>query len=76
MSRQPGLKGIDGGKKIKGRKRHIVTDTMGLLLVVVVHAANRHDSQSAMIVIEGLRGRFYRLKTIFADGGRRSGRQR
>jgi len=71
MSRQPGLKGVDGGKKVKGRKRHIVTDTMGLLLVVVVHAANVHDSQSAMMVIEGLRGRFSRLKTIFADGGYR-----
>ena len=71
MSRQPGLKGVDGGKKVKGRKRHIVTDTMGLLLVVVVHAANIHDSQSAMMVIAGLRGRFSRLKTIFADGGYR-----
>jgi putative transposase len=71
MSRQPGLKGVDGGKRVKGRKRHIVTDTMGLLLVVVVHAANVHDSQSAMMVIEGLRGRFPRLKTIFADGGYR-----
>jgi putative transposase len=71
MSRQPGLKGVDGGKMTKGRKRHIVVDTLGLLLVVVVHAANVHDSQSAMMVIEGLRGRFSRLKTIFADGGYR-----
>ena len=71
MSRQPGLKGVDGGKKVKGRKRHIITDTLGLLLVVVVHAANEHDSQSAIRVIELLRGRFARLKVIFADGGYR-----
>lgn len=36
-------RGIDGGKKIKGRKRHIVTDTQGLLLGLEVHAANEHD---------------------------------
>jgi putative transposase len=71
MSRQPGEKGVDGGKKVKCRKRHIVTDTLGLLLVVVVHAANKHDSQSAQGVIEMLRGRFARLKVIFADGGYR-----
>lgn len=39
-------RGIDGGKKIKGRKRHIVVDTMGNLLSVVVHAANIHDTKS------------------------------
>ncbi len=37
-------RGIDGGKKVKGRKRHIVTDTQGLVLAVRVHPANRHDS--------------------------------
>ena len=40
-------RGFDGGKMIKGRKRHIITDTMGLLLAVVVHAANVHDSKGA-----------------------------
>ncbi|MFV0305572.1 MAG: transposase [Moheibacter sp.] len=39
--------GYNGGKKIKGRKRHIVVDTLGLLLFVVVHSANIHDSKSA-----------------------------
>ena len=63
--------GVDGGKKIKGRKQHIITDTMGLLLVVFVHAANIHDSQSAAEVISKLKGRFSRLKKIFADGGYR-----
>ncbi len=41
-----GDKGYDGGKKIKGRKRHIVVDTMGLLLAVVVTAANLDDGIS------------------------------
>lgn len=44
-------RGVGGGKKIKGRKRHIITDTMGLLLAVVVHAANVHDSKGANEVI-------------------------
>lgn len=64
-------RGIDGGKKIKGRKRHIIVDTMGLLLAVVVHAANEHDSKSAPRVIAELRGRFSRLVKIVADGGYR-----
>lgn len=64
-------RGIDGGKKIKGRKRHIITDTMGLLLSVVVHPANVHDSKGATDVIASLRGRFSRLVKIIADGGYR-----
>lgn len=64
-------RGVDGGKKVKGRKQHIITDTMGLLLVVYVHAANIHDSQAAYDVIKQLRGRFGRLVKIFADGGYR-----
>ena len=64
-------RGIDGGKKTKGRKRHIIVDTMGLLLAVVVHAANEHDSKSAPRVIAELRGRFPRLVKLIADGGYR-----
>jgi putative transposase len=64
-------RGVDGGKKIKGRKQHIVTDTLGLLLVVVVHPANVHDSKAAQEVLSRLRGRFNRLSKIFADGGYR-----
>ena len=41
-------RGIDGGKKVKGRKRHIVTDTMGNLLSIVVHAANIHDTKAGI----------------------------
>ena len=64
-------RGVDGGKKIKGRKRHIITDTLGLLLEVVVHAANIHDSKAGEKVISRLAFRFPNLKTIFADGGYR-----
>lgn len=60
-------RGVDGGKKVKGRKRHIIVDTMGLLLAVVVHAANEHDIKSASIVIVELRGKFSRLVKIIAD---------
>lgn len=71
-TRSGGLeRGVDGGKKIKGRKQHIITDTMGLLLVVMVHAANIHDSKAAQEVIGRLKGKFNRLTTIFADGGYR-----
>ena len=48
-----------------------MVDTLGLLLVVVVHAANRHDSKAAFEVLEKLKGQFYRLVKVFADGGYR-----
>jgi len=64
-------RGYDGGKKIKGRKRHIITDTNGWLLSVVVHAANEHDSQTGFEVMETLEYRFERMKKIYADGGYR-----
>ena len=61
--------GIDGGKKIKGRKEHIVVDTLGLPMSVKVHAANIHDSVGAVSTIEQLRFLYPRLKKIIADGG-------
>ena len=64
-------RGYDGGKKIKGRKRHIITDTNGWLLSVVVHAANEHDSQRGFEVMDTLRYRFDRMQKIYADGGYR-----
>lgn len=64
-------RGIDGGKKTKGRKQHIITDTLGLVLVVVIHATNIHDSKGVMEVICNLKGRFLRLRKIVADGGYR-----
>ena len=61
--------GYDAGKKVKGRKRHIITDTLGMLMTVVVHGADKQDRQAAESVIESLKYRFPRLAKIFADGG-------
>jgi putative transposase len=64
-----GYSGFDGAKKVNGRKRHIVTDTLGLLLTVVVHEANLSDRASAETVLTKVRTSFRRIKTIFADQG-------
>ena len=60
-------RGFDNHKKVKGRRRHVVVDTMGLLLAVVVHAANVHETKTAPKLLEKLYKRFPRLKRIFAD---------
>ena len=65
-------RGYDGGKRVKGRKRHLAVDTLGLLLVVVVTAANVGDRTGARLVAGGLTHRFVRLLTLFADAGYRS----
>jgi len=54
---------------VSGRKRHIVVDTLGLLMAVVVHAANIQDREGAMLVLKRMVGEFPRLKKIWADGG-------
>ena len=60
--------GTDGGKCVRGRKRHIVTDTLGLLLAVVVTAANCDDGETAPRVLAGLDAdRFPRLAVVWAD---------
>ena len=64
--------GYDGGKKVKGRKRHIVVDTLGLLLSVVIHSANIHDSKAAEGVLQELKNKYLSgIVKIFADGGYR-----
>ena len=65
----PGVRGYDAGKKVKGRKRHILVDTTGLLLMVVVHAANIQDRDGAKLVLEKVKGTFSRLQLIWADAG-------
>ena len=61
-------KGYDGHKKINGRKRHIVVDTLGLVLAVVVHAANQHDCPAARAVVSRLASQgFERLSKLSAD---------
>lgn len=54
---------------MKGRKRHILVDTLGLLLKVVVHAADVQDRDGAKLVFKRMRKHFKRLKLIWADGG-------
>jgi putative transposase len=54
---------------VNGRKRHLVVDTLGLILAVVVHPANIQDRDGAKLVLEKLLGLFPRLKLIWADGG-------
>ncbi len=61
--------GFDAGKRVKGRKRHILVDTLGLLMVVVVHAANVSETAGARLVLRELEQRFWRLKLIWLDGG-------
>nr|WP_144080336.1 IS5 family transposase [Gloeobacter kilaueensis] len=62
-------RGYDGNKKLKGRKRHIAVDSLGLLLFVFVHAANIHDSQGAVGVLMGMKDQQPRLLTVMADQG-------
>jgi len=64
-----GISGYDAGKKVKGRKRHIVTDTLGFLIFVLVHAADIQDRDGAVRVLKAIRHRFPWLRHIFADGG-------
>jgi len=64
-----GEHGYDAGKKINGRKRHLLVDTMGLVLVVVVHTANIQDRDGARLLLAKAKGLFPRLQRIWADGG-------
>lgn len=64
-----GPRGFDAGKKIKGRKRHILTDTTGLLVGLVVHEADIQDRDGAPKVLASIRQAFPWLRHIFADGG-------
>jgi len=64
-----GERGYDAGKKIKGRKRHILTDTMGLLLMAVVHVASVQDRDGAKLLLQKAKARYCRLQLIWADGG-------
>jgi transposase len=57
------------GKKIWGRKRHILVDTQGFLLAVIVHAANIPDRNGARLLLEGRKEQFVRLIHLFADRG-------
>ena len=63
-----GERGFDGGKKVKGRKRHIIVDTLGLLMMVLVTAADVDDGAFARFVLDELQQDEYpRLEAVFAD---------
>ena len=64
-----GPRGFDAGKKVKGRKRHIITDTAGHLVAARVHAANIQDRDGAPPLLAAIRYLFPWLRHVFADGG-------
>lgn len=64
-----GVRGFDAGKKIQGRKRHILVDTLGMILVVMVTPANFQDRDAACSLLTQLNHSFCRLRCIWADGG-------
>jgi transposase len=64
-----GPRGFDAGKKIKGRKRHIVTDTEGNLVGLQVHAADIQDRDGAVDLLTSVRALYPWLRHVFADGG-------
>jgi len=63
-----GERGYDAGKKVKGRKRHLLVDTLGLIWALAVLPADVQDRDGAKPLLEKVRGRLPRLKVIWADG--------
>ena len=68
---QGGECGYDSAKQVKGRKRHLLVDTLGLILMVVVTAANVPERAGAKLLFEKVKDLFPRLKLIWVDGGYR-----
>jgi transposase len=64
-----GIRGFDAGKKVMGRKRHIVVDTLGLLVGLIIHAADIQDRDGAPVVLKSILKRWPWLRHVFADGG-------
>jgi transposase len=64
-----GPRGYDAGKKIKGRKRHLLTDTIGLPVAMIVHPADVQDRDGAPDLLASVRDAFPWLRHVFADGG-------
>ena len=66
--------GFDGGKRFKGRKRHLLVDTLGLPVAVVVTAANTDDRQGLMVLLSSYFSQgVKRLRKVWVDGGHRGG---
>ena len=64
-----GVRGFDAGKKAKGRKRHIVADTLGPMVGLAVHGADVQDRDGAPELLKSIRARWPWLRPVFADGG-------
>lgn len=62
-----GIKGFDAGKKVNGRKRHLIVVTQGFLLAVVVHSTDQQDQDGACLVLSALWEKLKRVRVIFAD---------
>lgn len=68
-SAQGGPKGYDGAKKVKGRKRHLLTDTLGLLLAVVIQVASTQDRDGADEVVEAGMAKLPTIRKLYTDEG-------
>ena len=71
-----GLRGFDGGKKINGRKRHILVDTLGLVLKAVVHSAAIQDRAGVPLLLAGLGTQYPRVEHVWVDQGYTGGGKR
>ena len=60
--------GCDAGKRVTGKKRQVLVDTLGLLLHALVHSANVQDRDGGVLLLISLADRFPLLKKLFADG--------
>jgi putative transposase len=68
-SRTSGRRGYDAGQKVNGTKRHLLVDPLGLLLCVVVHAANIQDRDGAKLVFARAKAKCAGVRLVWADGG-------
>ncbi len=73
---QGGPKGYDAGKKVKGRKRHLITDTLGLLLAVVITSASVQDRDAAMPIVDLAIAKAPSIQALFVDAGYAGARAR
>jgi putative transposase len=69
MTHLPGVRGYDAGKKLTGRKRHIVVDTLGLLVGVLVTPASVSDTAGGISLLQGLGPIGRKLRLLWVDGG-------
>ena len=67
-----GIRGFDAHKRVKGRKRHILVDTFGLLIACRVEPADISDRKAAALLLSGLEPLFSNIRTVIADAGHQS----